>query len=295
MFKNLLSLLVITITTVIVCITSLIEVATAQSRVSYVSGKGIDSGNCDNPSSPCRTFQYAVDHTNTFGEVKALDPDNYGRVTISKTISLTGVDGAGIYWNSIRGSAITIDTSGLVSLTGLTLNGTGAHEGQQNSGIIFNGSGELTITHCTITNFLDAGIDIRESSEGFLIAHTVVSNTKTGITIAAPQAAWFAGGVLDHVQVHSNRVDGIVVGGASGGGVTYLTAVGITASDNGRNGIVVQGNSAVTLAHSTITGNATYGISIVGTQAGAVSFGDNYIRGNGQDINGGTLFHVSAQ
>jgi hypothetical protein len=56
--------------------------------VTYVSGKGADSGNCSSPANRCRTFQFAVNQTVPGGEVKALDPADY-----LPSISITGVDG----------------------------------------------------------------------------------------------------------------------------------------------------------------------------------------------------------
>jgi hypothetical protein len=73
--------------------------------VTYVSGKGTDSGNCSPPANPCRTFQFAVNQTLPGGEVKALDPADYSPVTINKSISITGVVGAGI--DTKGGTAIT--------------------------------------------------------------------------------------------------------------------------------------------------------------------------------------------
>src|SRR5947207_1566385 len=75
--------------------------------VTYVSGKGTDSGNCSSPANPCRTFQFAVNQTSPGGEVKALDPADYSPVTINKSISITGVDGAGI--DTRGGTAISIN------------------------------------------------------------------------------------------------------------------------------------------------------------------------------------------
>lgn len=50
--------------------------------VTYVSGKGADSSNCSSPANPCRTFQFAFDHTASGGEIKALDAADYGPVHI---------------------------------------------------------------------------------------------------------------------------------------------------------------------------------------------------------------------
>src|ERR1700730_3022770 len=51
--------------------------ALALSPVTYVSGKGTDSGTCASPANPCRTFQFAVNQTTSGGEVKALDAADY--------------------------------------------------------------------------------------------------------------------------------------------------------------------------------------------------------------------------
>lgn len=67
--------------------------AHAAPSVTYVSGKGIDTGTCATPATACRTFQFAVNQTVAGGEVKAIDPAEYGPVATNKSISLTGVQG----------------------------------------------------------------------------------------------------------------------------------------------------------------------------------------------------------
>lgn len=65
--------------------------AGAASLVTFVSGKGADTGTCENPHHPCRTFQFAIKQTSAGSEVKALDPADYGPMTIKQSISITGV------------------------------------------------------------------------------------------------------------------------------------------------------------------------------------------------------------
>jgi hypothetical protein len=76
--------------------------------VTYVSGKGSDSNDCFSPATPCRSFQRAVNQTVAGGEVKALDPADYFPVTITKSISLTGVPGAGIDTNGGTGISVSV-------------------------------------------------------------------------------------------------------------------------------------------------------------------------------------------
>ena len=80
--------------------------ARASSPVTFVSGKGADTGTCASPAAPCRTFQFALGQTSAGGEIKALDPAPYGPVTITNSISITGVEGASI--NRPSGDHITI-------------------------------------------------------------------------------------------------------------------------------------------------------------------------------------------
>ena len=82
--------------------------ALAASSVTFVSGKGADSGTCASPANPCRSFQFAFGQTSAGGEIKALDPAHYGRVTITNSISITGVEGASRTLNSAT-DAITIN------------------------------------------------------------------------------------------------------------------------------------------------------------------------------------------
>ena len=63
--------------------------ALAASSVTFVSGKGADSGTCASPANPCRSFQFAFGQTSAGGEIKALDPAPYGPVTITNSISIT--------------------------------------------------------------------------------------------------------------------------------------------------------------------------------------------------------------
>jgi|ERR1700730_8531231 len=124
--------------------------AKAAAPVTYVSGKGTDSGNCSSPANPCRRFQFAVDQTSPGGEVKALDPADYRPVTINKSISITGIVGAGI--DTKGGAAITINnTSGTISLANLLIQNV---SGSGTTGISAVGGLTLTITHCTVRDLM---------------------------------------------------------------------------------------------------------------------------------------------
>ncbi len=95
----------------------------AASLVTFVSGEGTDSGTCASPANPCRTFQFAFGQTSPGGEIKALDPDDYGPITITQSISITGVDGAGIDTPSSDDITINAGPNDTVNLSRLILDG----------------------------------------------------------------------------------------------------------------------------------------------------------------------------
>jgi hypothetical protein len=171
--------------------------ALALSPVTFVSGKGSDTGTCASPASPCRSFQFAIDQTSAAGEVKALDPAHYGAMIIAKSISITGVEGAGRTLNLTK-DAITINAgpNDRINLSHLTLDGVKV----ASHGIVLNSGGSLTISHCIVRNFVIHGILLQPTGKTqFLISDTLVSDNSIRGIIVIPQGG-SAQGTLDQKQ-----------------------------------------------------------------------------------------------
>jgi Right handed beta helix region len=263
------------------------DLSSQNSIVSFVSGKGFDSGTCASPARPCRTFQFALDHIGAGGEVKALDPADYGRVTITKPISITGVDGAGINLSSANAITINAGVADVVNLTNLTLDGIG----KATNGIALSSAGSLSIIHCAVRNFV-TGIALQPGGTlKFLIADTVVlDNRGDGIDVAA-QGNGVAHGIVERVLANKNSRTGIAL--LQGADVTVVDSV---ANNNSFSGFQVTGDTgALRIAHSTATQNAI-GVLVGTLFVQAVSFGDNHINGNTTDISPpGNLIKVGTQ
>lgn len=261
--------------------------ARALSFVTFVSGKGSDSSNnCSVQASPCRTFQHALGQTIAGGEIKALDPANYFPVTISKSLTITGVDGAGIL-RGAAGPAITINAgaSDVVNISNLTIDGfkTATY------GILVNSAGSLTIRNCTVQNFTGHGIFFfQTTATRFLIADTAVADNGNVGVLVYPQGGYSAQGVLDHLSAIRNS-NGIIIS-RTGTGNVDVTVVDSVASDNATNGFLAKGGTTLRLSHSTVTRNRT-GIN---SEFAVRSAGNNFVTGNQTDVlgtitNDGTL------
>lgn len=256
--------------------------------VTFVSGLGTDSAACGTEVRPCRTFKMAIGQTSAGGEIKELNPADYGPVIITKAISITGVDGAGINSTPSGDTAITINAAATdtIKLSNLILDGTKI----ANVGIGLNSGGSLTISNLTVQNFA-TGITLQPGGAlKFLIANTLVLDNKTDGVDVVTVGNGTAQGTLDHVTMNKNN----------GGGLSLIrngtvAAVDCIASDNGGAGFNVGfGGGFLRLARSTATGNAT-GVS-VNVGVGGVSFGDNHINGNGTDVSPpGSLAEVGTQ
>src|SRR5678810_525202 len=70
------------------------SIAQAQASRTWVSGVGDDVNPCSR-TAPCKTWAGAISKTAINGEIDALDPGSYGTVTITKSITLEGGEGAG--------------------------------------------------------------------------------------------------------------------------------------------------------------------------------------------------------
>lgn len=98
--------------------------ASAQATRTWVSGVGDDVNPCSR-TAPCKTFAGAISKTAAGGEISVLDPGGYGTLTITKSITLSGVgENASIVAPSTSG--IVINTPGItVTIRGIQINGIG--------------------------------------------------------------------------------------------------------------------------------------------------------------------------
>lgn len=256
--------------------------ASAASVLTFVSGKGTDSGTCANANSPCRTFSFALGVTSAGGEIKALDPANYGSVVISQSVTITGVEGA-----SANGISVNAGASDVVAISTLTFDGhkTAAR------GLAVLKVGSLNVRNCVIRNFTEDGIFIAPQTGTTFFRLTDVEssdNGANGFYFNAINSA-VSNGVLDRVRLHHNVAYGLNATRASNSATLNLVVTDSEATNNNSIGIYSGAQGTFALHRSVSTGNS-YGLYI-NTQMG--STGDNLVYGNRTSDSTGGQFTIA--
>jgi hypothetical protein len=99
------------------------SVASAQATQTWVSGVGDDVDPCSR-TAPCKTFAGAISKTAAGGQISVLDPGGFGAVTITKSITISGVGEQGsILASSTNGIVINAGPSDVITLKNLQING----------------------------------------------------------------------------------------------------------------------------------------------------------------------------
>lgn len=233
--------------------------ANAETMRRYVSVNGRDENPCT-ATSPCQTFQGAIAKTMAGGEIYALNSGNFGPVTITQSVNLTGANvAAGVMAAGVSGVTINAGPNDVVQLRGLDVNGGGTGT----TGIQFNSGSSLQIKDSTIRGFV-TGLGFTPSASGALfVQSTLINNNTTGVFL---QGAMPNSGVLSDVQVIGN-VSGLVATGSNNAAIATLTVQGSVVASNRTVGLLSNGNSVIAVTDSTISNN---GIGLQAQNGGAL-------------------------
>jgi hypothetical protein len=143
----------------------------------FVSGLGNDSNasaNCPR-TAPCRTLSGAYPVTQAGGDIIALDPADYGPLTITGPVSVLGMEGAVIAVASGKtGIAINAAAADKIVIKDLTISGAGA---PNTTGIAITG-GHLVLRDATL-KLLATGLSVTNAHADVL--NTDVIGNTTGI------------------------------------------------------------------------------------------------------------------
>jgi hypothetical protein len=257
-----------------VFIAALSTAAQAQATRTWVSGLGTDANPCS-LTAPCKTFAGAMSKTAVHGEISVLDPGGYGAVTVTKSVTIEGSQGAGfgsMLFSQSTGVLINFDsfaavgeTQKSVRLRNLNLNGSGGADplkfglrGIRILGAASSGS-EVFVEDCVIDGATQSPgrgiVDERSGGGRLVVTNTTVRNMSgTGIVVIPVSGATRIDATLDNVRVH-NCAFGVV----ASSGVRMLVSNSLI-SNNTNHGLGVEGPNGAAEMHVTnsrIASNAT--------------------------------------
>jgi hypothetical protein len=148
------------------------SLASAQATRTWVSGVGDDVNPCSR-TAPCKTFAGAISKTAAGGEISVLDPAGFGAVTITKSITISGVgENASILGALTNGIVISAGANDVVTLRHIQLNGAGTGL----VGIRFNTGAALVVEDVMVHGF-ETGIETYAGST--TVNRSVFSNNRS--------------------------------------------------------------------------------------------------------------------
>jgi hypothetical protein len=149
-----------------------VSIASAQATRTWVSGVGDDVNPCSR-TAPCKTFAGAISKTAAGGEISVLDPGGFGAVTITKSITLSGVGiNSSILGTNTNGVNITAGPNDIITLRNLQINGVGSGL----AGVRMFSGAALIIDNVNIFGF-DTGVEA--SAGNTTVYHSFISNNRS--------------------------------------------------------------------------------------------------------------------
>jgi hypothetical protein len=295
---------------------TLSSIAQAQAIRTWVSGLGDDANPCSR-TAPCKTFAGAISKTAINGEIDALDPGGFGAVTITKSITLDGTQGAGFASilasgsNGVvinLGSANANDPLRIVRFRNLSITGTGTSGSVGTrtgvNGIFISGSNtsplNLVVENCLITDFSQRGISVTSAAASGTLHITdsiIRNNGQAGVAVLGSGVT----GAIDNTRFELNggtTFAGLAVDGsghkiavsnsvASSNGIGFFlnstSSLSLESSSAVSNNVGLQSTSSggankMRLSNVNVTNNTT-GVSFA-SNAVVTSYGNNHINGN---------------
>jgi hypothetical protein len=227
----------------------------------FVSGLGNDANTAAfcSRQKPCRTLAAANTVTENGGEIVALDPGDFGPITINGKLSLFGTENAliGVASNA-AGVTINAGAADRVIIKDFIITGAGA---TNTKGIQLN-SGQLGLSHSTLKQ-LSTGLDVVNTKADMV--ETDVIDNDTGVATTGTGVDTNAFPMTGPTQVR------VAWGNAIGNNKAYVMHDPGTAPGGNKVTILEFLTSNTTAAFSTnVTGNGTL-VSGTGASCGGTN------------------------
>ncbi|MGQ0761923.1 MAG: hypothetical protein ACT4OT_07905 [Acidobacteriota bacterium] len=278
------------------------SLAFGQNQRTWVSSSGSDAAACTTPATACATLAGALGKTNSGGEIVAVDGGEYGRVTITKSVTIDGQGVARVTGN-VGGNAIGVaaGANDVVILRGLHLYGASAG-GASVFGVQFTSGRSLQISDTQIDSFGAYGIDfeptaslsqlivdnvhVKSCASGGALLRSTAGNSTASLNLVRFDRGAFGLDVRDNILAtvtNSHATHNSNHGFFARGPNSEINLVSSTASNNSLAGVRAESATAIIrISANTVTDNGTGLQTASGGQI--VSYSDNVVAGNA--ING---------
>jgi hypothetical protein len=249
----------------------------ARTWVASVPAGGNDVNACSR-TAPCKTFSGALAKTIAGGEISCVDADDYGAVTITKSISIVCDNTeAGIATSTV---GVTVNTlaSDTVTLSGIDFEGAGTGT----TAINFIQGGTLHVHKVRIRNFRGGGtarafgIFFAPTAAAALhVADSTITDSGTGFggagisVFSSPQGATAS---VTNTRLENNLIGLRVIGAPLDVAVTDSTFVGNSTG-------IVNSSGNLMVKNVVVANNTNLGIANAGTAA-STRMGDSVVTGN---------------
>ena len=254
-----------------------IPAVVAANNRSFVSAQGSDANNCS-ADLPCASLAAALAETSPGGEIVILDAGDYQPAVITQpvTITATGIE-ASIAAPS--GNALTINTSGNVTISGLSLHG----EGTGNDGVLVQSAGALRLYNVTAESFINDGVEFNAPGD-LTIYNSRLTDNQNGLVISNSSArAFVRNTAFDHNSAAGvSAPDGVAAiagspahfngtGFQSTGGTLVLASDPAVSNQTGISAAAaaVQFSSCTLARNALYAYSATSGAAVSGTNQGS--------------------------
>jgi hypothetical protein len=214
-----------------------------------------------------------------------LDPGGFGAVTITKAITLDGGGGqiASVLVAGTNGINVSAGPADVVIIRNIQINGVLQSGTPGLNGINFVSGRVLSVEHCSIFGFSQAGIAVSTSANATLnVLNSNITNAANGISLASSGGAVV--GEIDHTTIQKLSSNGIT----STAGSVFVTVTNSNILNAAGTGISVGPAGAVLNVDSSwVSSNNT----AFATTGGFIRISRNIIYDNNTNfsIAGGTI------
>jgi hypothetical protein len=234
----------------------------------FVSVVGVDTNDCSDIATPCRTLNAAIGQVAVDGEVIVIKSGSYAGASITKGVKIDAASGVVAF----SGQAVTVNAPGAkVVVRGLTLKAITPGTG---TGLLIQNAAAVFVENTVIDGW---GFGIQHAVAEVFIKDSTFRSNDTGI--------WAMGG---NTTIDTSRFTNNSIGLATDIGVVSLR--GATVSGNNI-GIHADASAVVTVEKCQIANNST-GVRVTNDPSVTLRLSRSVVTGNfvGLENLGGTLY-----